>query len=128
VIFLVKGVSVGRKLPSNTRLPITVRHCEDKEEYQKQWRNLNPNWWLKRYGLTQTDYNELLVKQNSSCAICFTKEPGGRHSKFQVDHNHTTNKVRGLLCGKCNRGLGFFNDNYTVLEKAANYIREHTST
>lgn len=113
---------MGRKAPP-IRLPISVRRCENKVEYQRQWRELNPDWWIKRYGINQQDYENLLRTQNYACAICQTKEPRGRHNKFHIDHDHTTNKVRGLLCDKCNRGLGFFNDDKDLLEKAAEYIR-----
>jgi hypothetical protein len=117
---------VARKFPSGPkpRLPITVRRCEDKIEYQRQWRELNPNWWLKRYGISLEDYNQILETQNGVCSICATDEPGGLHKKFQVDHDHSTGEVRGLLCCKCNRGLGYFSDNPLTLAKASSYLRE----
>lgn len=60
----------------------------------------------KRLGilLEVKDYNELLVQQNGLCAIC-EESPKGR--KLAVDHNHKTGQVRGLLCSRCNIGLGW---------------------
>jgi hypothetical protein len=69
------------------------------------------------YGLTAEDYAEL-VRTHDGCAICQEK------SKLGVDHNHTTGKVRGLLCQACNRGLGHFKDSPSLLEKAKEYVLE----
>ena len=55
-----------------------------------------------RYGLTTEQYEQLLVDQDSRCAIC-----GEASLKLQVDHCHTNGKVRGLLCPKCNTALGY---------------------
>lgn len=76
---------------------------------------------LKSYGITQQAFNQLLVKQHNSCAICkspFTEVP-------HVDHNHKNNKHRGLLCGSCNRGIGMFKDDLTRLRAAIVYLQEH---
>ncbi len=50
------------------------------------------------------------------CVIC------GDTTKLVVDHDHTTGKIRGMLCGHCNRGLGHFRDDPTLLELAAQYL------
>jgi hypothetical protein len=70
-----------------------------------------------RYGITIEDFNRLLEQQNHTCAICerpFDRTP-------HVDHCHLTRWVRGLLCHRCNPGLGHFNDNPAVLFKSALY-------
>lgn len=73
------------------------------------------------YGITQAEYDAMLEKQNGKCAICNnTDEVEGR--KLAIDHCHTTGRVRGLLCGKCNRGLGLFKDNPDLLLKAISYL------
>ena len=61
----------------------------------------------------------MLVDQNNSCAIC-KKEIGWEAA---VDHCHTTNVVRGLLCRKCNLGLGGFKDNIETIRKAIAYVK-----
>jgi hypothetical protein len=70
-----------------------------------------------RYGLTIEDFNRLLEQQNHACAIC--ERPFDRRPN--VDHCHLTHWVRGLLCHRCNPGLGHFHDNPAVLFKAAVY-------
>ena len=68
----------------------------------------------RKYNITDTQYNELLVRQNDSCAVCLKSETSKDKSQnikpLSVDHDHITGKVRGLLCNNCNRGLGNFND------------------
>lgn len=78
---------------------------------------------LKRhYKLTLEAFYAMLKEQNYLCALCSTDKPGGR-GRWHVDHDHQTNTIRGLLCHKCNVGLGHFNDNVALLEKALNYLK-----
>ena len=92
-----------------------------------QWRKNNPEkiastqrkHALKRYGLTIEEYEEMVRKQNDRCAIC--EQPSFRD--LDVDHDHSTNHVRGLLCVWCNRGLGHFKDNIEVMMKAIEYLK-----
>lgn len=44
---------------------------------------------------------------------------------MSVDHDHTSGKVRGLLCGRCNAGVGYFRDDPALMEQAAIYIKQH---
>lgn len=82
---------------------------------------------LKRhYGLTVEDYDLMVKSQNNRCLICKTKEPNN-HGTLCVDHCHKSGAVRGLLCDKCNRGLGFFDDNLIVLKKAVKYLEKDYS-
>jgi hypothetical protein len=77
----------------------------------------------RRYGITLEDYDNLLLSQGGGCAICGSDDSGGR-GRFSIDHNHETGEVRGLLCGPCNRGLGYFKDSPDVLESAKEYLLE----
>ena len=61
----------------------------------------------KNYGITQNDYDRMLDAQNNKCAIC-GRDMSDYSRIFCVDHNHTTGKIRGLLCDPCNYGLGFY--------------------
>lgn len=79
----------------------------------------------KTYGITPKQYDEMLAAQNNSCAICAAKKPGGRTKLFFIDHCHTTGKVRGLLCMRCNTGLGLFLDNPKFLASAISYLEEN---
>lgn len=73
----------------------------------------------RNFGISENDYAQMLVDQNNSCAIC-KKEIGWEAA---VDHCHATNKVRGLLCRKCNLGLGGFKDNIETIRKAIAYVK-----
>ena len=81
-----------------------------------------------KYGIDTAEYNKLLESQNGGCAICGDYPPV-RHKKngtvrfLDVDHNHTTNQVRGLLCMYCNRGLGYLRT-AAIMERAVKYLRE----
>lgn len=72
------------------------------------------------YGLTDEVYQELLRKQNYSCAVC---SRGFDEVKPCVDHDHITKIVRGLLCNDCNLGLGRFKDSIDILLRAIEYLR-----
>ncbi len=77
-----------------------------------------------RYGITKEEYATLLEYQAGRCAICDSEGcPTGR--ALAVDHCHTTNKVRGLLCSHCNMGLGMFKDSTPRLTSAIQYLKEH---
>lgn len=77
-----------------------------------------------RFGLSLQQYRNLLQGQNGGCAICHSTEFGSRTKTLAVDHNHSNGKIRGLLCDKCNRGLGMFNDSPELLKVAANYLTQ----
>lgn len=88
----------------------------------------NKRWWLKLYGLTPDQYEAMLAEQGGVCAICSRAERyidarTGEPRKLAVDHCHDTGRVRGLLCGTCNRGLGQFEDDRSRLERAAEYLK-----
>ncbi len=86
-------------------------------------------WLRRKYGISEDEYNERLRTQRGKCMICGSKDPRGRSNSiyFQVDHDHKTGAVRGLLCAPCNVGLGSFGDDIKRLEKAIEYLRAHTS-
>jgi hypothetical protein len=70
-----------------------------------------------QYGLTQQNFEEMLIRQNFLCAICKSKmEPPC------VDHDHNTNEIRGLLCSNCNTAIGMFEDSVKILKSAIHYL------
>lgn len=83
----------------------------------------------KNYGITVVEYDAMLKAQNYQCAICEKESTeihrSGRPITLVVDHDHTTGKVRGLLCGSCNRGLGDFKEAQSTMVKAIRYLRAH---
>lgn len=83
---------------------------------------------LKRYGLTLETWEEILAEQGGVCAIC-RQEPsrtGQNTQRLQVDHCHSTGRVRGLLCLRCNSLLGHARDDQTILAAAIIYLRRST--
>ena len=90
----------------------------------KQWKKANPNYdkdWIrqKRYGLAPEQYQQLLQVQNNQCAICkIDLTTAIKH----IDHHHELNHIRGILCHKCNMGLGLFQENPTLLDAAKTYL------
>lgn len=100
-------------------------------EKRKQKRKENPAYFAAierkskfkcNYGISIDDYMRMLHKQDYKCAICKSDGPGARAKYFAVDHCHATGKVRGLLCTKCNTGLGLFSDNSEHLQMAIKYL------
>lgn len=73
-----------------------------------------------RYGVTPEAFERMFAEQGGVCAIC-----GGLGGKkgLCVDHDHETGKVRGLLCGFCNNGIGHFKDSSAIAQVAANYLK-----
>lgn len=79
-----------------------------------------------KYGLTLEQYDAMLASQNGACKICNSFTPGGTSGRFHVDHDHTTGKIRGLLCHHCNIGLGHFKDDISTLAKAIAYLQDNS--
>ena len=96
-----------------------------KSRYTPQEQNRIREYGLNRmYGLSTDDYQSLLNKQRNGCAIC-KRSPDDNRRPLDVDHSHTTGKIRGLLCMRCNRAMGMFQDNPKILIKAAQYLRKN---
>lgn len=88
---------------------------------------LRDKYWTRIYGLTASQYEDLLAYQNGVCAICLepetTNDPRtGRPRKLAVDHCHKTGEVRGLLCLRCNSAIGKLADDSDRLRRAAKYL------
>lgn len=96
------------------------RYAND-EKYRDSLKN---SQYLNRYGITLGEYNQLLKDQNGGCAICGTADVGKGRKYFCIDHNHKTGKVRGLLCPKCNQGIGLLQDSPRILITAAEYLKK----
>ena len=89
------------------------------DHYKRRQRSQN---LMKQYDITIEQWEEMFVAQGSVCAACGSTDP--RHVLgWQTDHCHTTNRVRGVLCGGCNRALGHMRENAVAIVALANYIR-----
>jgi hypothetical protein len=82
-----------------------------------RWRQRNPG---AKYGLRGNDFENMKQQQNGCCLIC-----GRQPKRFCVDHDHVTGKIRGLLCFRCNTGLGAFADSIKGLLAAVAYLQQH---
>lgn len=71
-----------------------------------------------QYRMTFSEFEEMRIKQKSRCLIC-----QGILFRPHIDHNHSTGKIRGLLCGQCNVGIGFFKEDAAILRRAIKYIK-----
>lgn len=78
------------------------------------------------YGITEETYQQILKSQDYKCLICERKD-SELSKKLAVDHNHITGEIRGLLCDRCNRGLGLFKDDVETLSKAIRYLNKKGS-
>lgn len=79
----------------------------------------------KKLGVCNTRYDEMLTAQKGGCAVCGCHLNSSRYTKLAVDHDHTTGKVRGLLCTNCNTAIGLMKDNPERLIAAADYLKRH---
>jgi hypothetical protein len=109
------------KVKSN-RCKDYARHREERLKGQRTIR-------VMRYGITLEAYQEMEDKQGHLCAIC--RQPpeklNGRQKSLNVDHDHVSGKVRGLLCTRCNTGIGLFLDSPALLSAAIGYLAATTT-
>ena len=80
----------------------------------------------KRYGITLAEKHQMLADQGYRCAKCGTSNPGGRD--WCTDHDHNTKIVRGILCTKCNTGIGKLGDSLAGLMEAVHYLSKSEPT
>jgi hypothetical protein len=110
------------------------KDCKDcKNAAARQWRKDNPEnverhlvrmrerTKERRYGITQEQFDQMLVDQNNKCKICDNVFKNSKET--HIDHCHSTNKVRGLLCNGCNMALGQFMDNTDIMDNAIKYLQ-----
>lgn len=119
----------GRSKSCGCTRPIGSQLTPEKNRaYQKKYQQSIPQYRRKenyrhRFGLTIQAVESMHAQQNGLCKTCATPiRLGGGRNGATVDHDHTTGKVRGILCTPCNKGLGFFRDNPTALRAAAAYL------
>jgi len=108
---------------------------ERKLSATKDWCSRNPRKGSRRsahlhwrYGLCVEDVLQMLADQKGCCGICGDAigfEKSEEVKKLHIDHDHTTGKIRKLLCGPCNQGLGLFREDVGCLRKAIEYLEVH---
>jgi hypothetical protein len=108
------------------------RNSERDKEAKRQWWKKNKikkrliTWRQSGIKITLDEFNLLKSNQGGKCAICFRPDEGYKKS-LAVDHDHKTGKVRGLLCGSCNVGIGQFKDSVDLLNSAIGYLNDRTN-
>lgn len=76
------------------------------------------------FNMTPEQFNQILLQQNNRCAICEESLLNSRRGRI-VDHSHVTGKVRGIVCHKCNVGIGMLRDNILIVRSALAYLEKH---
>lgn len=102
-----------------------------REYHRKKWKRysaenkdkIKAKNFKDRYGIGIEEYEALKDQQDGKCCICETVG----HVLY-VDHCHNTGKIRGLLCQKCNTGIGMLQDNINILKQAVRYLEKHEET
>jgi hypothetical protein len=105
-----------------------------KNRQVKEYRRKHQTWYAreqlkktaKKYGLTLEEYDQILEDQNGVCAICGKPETElnryGSINRLSIDHDHDTDKIRGLLCRRCNRVLGSIETNIELIPQMIAYL------
>jgi len=105
----------------------------------KKWKEKNPEksrihstngerkYLLKWYGVTPEWYENKLKEQDNRCAICGCYPDSISRKRLDVDHCHTTGVARGILCNRCNTGIGQLKDSEQILVNAISYLRRYNS-
>jgi hypothetical protein len=110
----------GREIKRN-QAPMS---CLNYKPHNKLFEDKRDGIVRRQYGITLAEYEQMLRDQNNKCAICKNEdEVEGR--RLAIDHCHESGNVRGLLCGKCNRGIGLFYDNKELLNNAISYLTKY---
>jgi hypothetical protein len=113
--YLKKYYDKNKEAISTKRKKLYAENPEVREKHKA----LNREWL---YGITDEQYKILVEVQNGLCAICLKST---YPKPLYVDHNHITNKIRGLLCINCNNAIGQVKENVEILLNMINYIQEH---
>ncbi len=98
--------------------------CADKSRVRYNPKKERAYWLNKKFGITLEHYDGMRKDQNYKCYICQRSEDELDRC-LAVDHCHTSGKVRGLLCGNCNRYLGQIADNIEAAKNLLSYLEKY---
>lgn len=133
-----KAAAHAKKSRIKNRDKVLKRQRKWREKNEEHCLNMSKEWYRnnknrvkdlqlqREFGITLQQYNEMLLVQNGTCAICFNG-PDAKNKMLAVDHDHKTGKIRSLLCRGCNVGIGNLKDDPKLLIKAAQYLLNHNS-
>ena len=111
------------------RLDSRKQYIRLRQEDPERSRRYHRRAHLKHtYGITLEEYEKMLIVQNNVCAVCLQPETGirrGEVKSLDVDHNHETGHIRGLLCSACNTALGLLKEDALRISKLLEYVQRH---
>ena len=90
------------------------------EDFQS-WSSEQYLW--RTYQLSHDRFEQIFTEQSRRCACCQNTDPG--EASWHIDHDHQTGLIRGILCAKCNTGIGQLGDNLRCLQQAVAYLQAH---
>ena len=95
---------------------LQCRSCRSEQQWDSKIKRL--------FGIRGRDYHAILKSQGGGCAICGTEKDANGKNHMAIDHDHSKDymDIRGILCSKCNQGIGMFDDNTSYMKNAINYL------
>lgn len=90
-----------------------TKECEDCHRIKRR-----ESKFLRKYGITIVEWEKMYESQGGKCAICFKES-----DNLEVDHNHDTDQIRGLLCSNCNKALGLLKEDQEIMENLIKYLK-----
>jgi hypothetical protein len=115
-----KGQSSGLKCRCKGCMNLIQR--QDYANSSRRYEDMTKRALKRLYGISLEQYKKMADAQMNCCAICGKHQKNFNH-RLAVDHCHETGKIRGLLCAKCNTGIGNFKDDIHLLGQAIEYLR-----
>ena len=114
----------SRQWKANNKDLAKKLHAEWRAKNRQKLRDINKETYFRlKYGISLEERNNMLAQQGGKCAICGTTSPNS--VGWVIDHCHTTNKVRAILCNPCNLALGYVRDDVEIMLRMIEYIEKH---
>jgi len=122
-----------KRYASNRELYNTKAQAYYSKNAERIRRSIRSRSIRTKYGITVEEYQRLYDLQEGRCAVCGQSETAidpqrGTVKKLAVDHDHITGRVRGLLCGACNRALGLLKEDLDLVARLINYVTNQEVT
>ena len=123
----IRYIEKKAEIKAKTKAALAADPERRKRNYaqQRRWLAKHPEkpllYGVKHaYGLSAQEYKSLIEQSGGLCAIC------GQERKLHVDHCHSSGRVRGLLCGNCNKAIGLLGDDATRASAATAYLNRNS--
>ena len=121
-------VSTYNKIRKANYSPERVEQLKQMERAYRQSKPYKDYDWsrhiAKKFGISEFQYNEMQIAQKNCCQICSINQKDSKR-RFAIDHNHSTGKIRGLLCQTCNQAIGMLKENKDILYSAIKYLEKY---